>query len=69
MKIEAIRSFPKLKSICWPDLLCCPQLDRVVAVHSNSRQILVCKFSSAELLHTERCERYAVISEFHLEGR
>ena len=69
MKIEPIRSFPKLKGVSWPDLVCCPELDRVVAVHSNSRQILVCEFMTGVLLHTERCERHAVISKFHLEGR
>jgi hypothetical protein len=69
MKIEISQKFPNLKSVFWPRVLCCPEFDRVVALHINLRHLIVCSLTTGEILHVERFERSYVVGDFHREGK
>jgi hypothetical protein len=69
MKIEVSQKFPNLKSVFWPQVLCCPELDRVVALHINLRHVVVCSFTTGKILHVERFKSTSVVGHFHREGK
>jgi hypothetical protein len=68
MRIETIQKFPDIKSV-GRNIVCCPDLDLVVAIDDGWRKLTVSSMTTGKCLIVQRFAKYTMPMDMHREGR